>query len=100
VLLFGVTGGSTVRARGINNSGLITGFFTDTNGVQRGFIARLAPALNFQSLSIPDNDLLDVPGAVQTLPETISDAGDVAGNWLDSAGNNHGFIATPLPGTK
>jgi hypothetical protein len=98
--LFGVTGGSTVRARGINNSGLITGFFTDANGVQRGFVARLAAGPSFQSLSIPDNDLLDVPGSARTLPETISDRGDVAGNWFDSAGTNHAFIATPLSGKK
>jgi len=100
LLLFGVSGGSTVRARGINSSGLITGFFFDASGVQRGFIARLAAAPSFQSLTLPDKDLLDVPGAAGTLSETISDSGDVAGTWYDSGGNYHGFIATPLPGKK
>jgi hypothetical protein len=51
IQLFGVTGGFGVRGRGINNSGLITGFFTDSTGTQRGLIARLAAGPGFQSVT-------------------------------------------------
>jgi hypothetical protein len=99
-VLFGVAGGQMVRGRGINDSGLITGFFTDANGIQTGFVARLASGPSFQSLSIPAGELLNVPGATSTAPETISNSGVVGGIWVDSVGNDHGFIATPARGAK
>jgi hypothetical protein len=100
IQLFGVTGGSGVRGRGNNNSGLITGFFTDSTGTQRGFVARLAARSGFQSVTLSDNDLLDVPSAAATLAEAITDSGDVAGVWIDVDGNEHGFLAQRLPGPK
>jgi hypothetical protein len=54
-------------------------------------------AAAFPAAAAYDYASVDYPGATQ---ETISESGDVAGNWFDPAGNNHGFIATPLPGTK
>jgi uncharacterized membrane protein len=100
ILFFGVTGGQGVRGRGINGSGLIMGFFTDSNGTQKGFVARLGSGPAFQSLTVPDRDLLEVPGAAATRAEAIDDTGDVAGIWDDAAGNQHGFLATRLPGPK
>jgi hypothetical protein len=101
VILFQVNGAFNNRARGINNSGLITGFYLDiTTGAQRGFVARVAGSPAYQALTVPANDLLDVPGAAGTIPEGITDSGRISGTWLDAAGNPHGFFATPVPGTK
>jgi hypothetical protein len=101
IQLFGVTGGSTVRGRGINNSGLITGFFfPNTTGTQTGFVTHLAARPGFQSVTLSDNDLLEVPGAAGTLSEAINDPGDVVGIWIDADGNFHGFLAQRVPGPK
>jgi len=36
----------------------------------------------------------DVPGAVQTRNRGINGGGDITGNFEDSSGNTHGFLAT------
>jgi hypothetical protein len=101
VILFQVNGAINNRPRGINNSGLITGFYDDiATGAQRGFVARVAASPAYQAVTVPANDLLDVPGATGTVPEGINDSGRISGIWFDAAGNNHGFFATLVPATK
>ena len=98
IQLFEVKRGVNTRARGITNWGRITGFFEDpVTGTTRGYVASLAPVPGFQSLTVPDEDLLDVPGAVVTTPEGIEDSGRIAGIWNDAGGLAHGFLAAPLP---
>jgi probable HAF family extracellular repeat protein len=41
--------------------------------------------------------MLDVPGSVQTDANGINDAGDIVGVYFDASGNEHGFLATPVP---
>jgi len=95
ITLFRVNDGQT-RARGITNSGRITGFMTDpATGKTRGFVAGVAESPDFQALVIPDPELLDVPGAALTSPQGINDSGFISGSWIDDTGANHGFIAAP-----
>jgi hypothetical protein len=95
IVLFRVNGGQT-RARGITNSGLITGYMTDpATGKDRAFVATLADSLGFQALTIPDAELLDVPGATGTVAQGINDSGYISGSWIDDTGATHGFIAAP-----
>ena len=83
ITMFQVNGAPT-RARGISDTGLITGFIT-FGVVQQGFIGNSS---GFQ--------ILTVPGATNTFPESVNNAGQVSGLWHDAAGNTHGFIATPV----
>ena len=95
IVFFSVNGALITRARGINNSGLVTGFY-NVSGAQRGFVARVAASPAYQALTVLGNDLLDVPGASGTVPEGISESGEISGTWFDAAGNIHGFFATPV----
>ncbi len=93
ISLFSVNGPNT-RARGISDKGQITGFvFTGVNF--KGFVTSLASGPAFQSLTIPDANLLAVPGAVDTFAQAIDTSGRVAGTWTDGDGHSHGFVATP-----
>ena len=77
-------GGLPTRARGINDSGLITGWVSDGAGIH-AFVANST-----------GYELLDAPGAVLgTFGEAINNAGQIAGNWQGADGALHGFIATP-----
>jgi hypothetical protein len=39
---------------------------------------------------------IDFPGASGTEAWGINDGGEIAGNYIDSSGNSHGFVANPL----
>lgn len=96
ITLFRVNGYRT-RARGITESGRIAGFLTDDalGEKARGFVVTLTSRGGFQSLTVSDADLLDVPGSVLTIVEGINDVGLVSGGWIDANGVSHGFLATP-----
>jgi len=83
VTAFQVSGLPTY-ARGINDAGVIAGY-TISGGVAQGFVGNAANGY----------ETLVVPGAVETVPLAINNAGQVAGYWVDSLGKRHGFIATP-----
>lgn len=95
IRLFSVQGSVITRARGINASGHITGFFIDpVAGNRRGFVTTLTSGAPFQALDLPADNILDVPGATDTIPEGIDDRGRICGAWLDAAGAEHSFVAT------
>jgi len=94
ITLFRVNGYRT-RARGITESGRIAGFVTDATEKNRGFVVTLKARGSFQALTIPDSDLLDPPGSVETFVSGIDELGRVSGNWTDIYGGVHGFLATP-----
>jgi hypothetical protein len=37
---------------------------------------------------------INVPGATQTIPHSLNNAGDVTFEWVDSGGNYHGALRT------
>jgi uncharacterized membrane protein len=90
ITLFRVNGEST-RARGITDSGVITGQVGNS-----GFVTKLASGSGYQSVTINAAKLLDVPGAITTFPEAITPSGDVVGIWIDVDFILHGFLATPI----
>jgi MYXO-CTERM domain-containing protein len=85
---FQINGGITA-ARGINDTGLITGWTCQVAGGcgTSGMQAFVGTSSGYQ--------LLSAPGAVSTYGEAINNLGQVAGSYTDALGNSHGFIATP-----
>ena len=83
IVLFRI-GGNPTRARGITDTGLMTGFVT-IGAVTSGFVG---DSLGYQ--------LLDVPGSTFTVGEAINNAGQVSGLYTDGTGATRGFIATPV----
>lgn len=95
VAIFTVNG-ATTDARGITDSGTITGFvWLDNGSYSVGFVLQAPTGTGYQTLSVPAKDLVRVPGANLTFPEGISNDGTLAGSWTDTSGVSHGFIATP-----
>lgn len=86
---YGVKEGTTPMA--INASGVVTGYYVDSNGNRHGFIYLPGSYTAF-----------DGPGATTntgkggsfsgTIPTGIDAAGDVVGSYTDSSGIRHGFI--------
>lgn len=95
VSYFDVNGGRT-SARGITDSGTIAGFVTDTTtGVTKGFVVNLDGS-QCQSITIPDDDLLAVPGASETFVGDIKNSGEVVGSYYYGDPTYlRGYIATP-----
>jgi uncharacterized membrane protein len=66
---------------GINDLGLVCGYFQDVNGVYHGF---LKEGSRFTDI--------DVPGATGTYAYGLNDLGEVVGTYTDQQGNSHGFV--------
>jgi uncharacterized membrane protein len=91
VTYFDVNGWRT-NARDITDPGTIAGWVFDSDtGVTKGFITEL-DGTQCQSITIPDSDLLALPGGTLTVLQGIKNSGEVVGNDLDG---NQSFIATP-----
>jgi len=68
---------------GINNSGVIGGYFGDGTVVfNNGYTVVLPSSFTAENF----------PGAVQTQVVAINSAGDTAGFYIDNMGTNHGFV--------
>ena len=72
--------------RGINESGLIDGFYVDATGTTHGLLGAPGSFVTF-----------DVAGAAGTNLEGINNAGWLAGIYGDANGVSHAFLATPVP---
>jgi hypothetical protein len=94
IAIFTINGAPT-DARGITDAGSITGFVTVDNQYEVGFVIPAPTRAGFQTLSVATKDLVRFPGATGTFPEGISNDGTLAGEWMDSSGATHGFIAAP-----
>lgn len=79
----GFMAGDSVMATGVNNSGMVTGFFTNGAGVSFGFL------INGGTYSA-----IDVPGATSTQPLSLNNLGQIVGTYVGADGLNHGFIET------
>jgi len=76
---------SRTVAFAINDRGQVAGYFRRTSdAIDHGFVKT---GMNFQDI--------DVPGAAETIVTAINNSGSVAGYYFDTAGNSHGFLATP-----
>jgi uncharacterized membrane protein len=78
-----VPGATDTEPEGINDSGVIVGFFSDAAGNQHGFI------LNDEAFKT-----VDPPGSTSTTIESITAAGSIAGTFIDASGISHGFTAS------
>jgi len=75
-------GVTATNPRQINNTNVVAGGYTDSNGIQHGFVLKGKKLTSF-----------DAPDAVGvTTAEGINDAGQVAGLYTDSSGNRHAFM--------
>ncbi|MGO9375682.1 MAG: carboxypeptidase regulatory-like domain-containing protein [Syntrophobacteraceae bacterium] len=72
----------TTSAEGINNSGQVVGYFTDTNSVSHGFL-RSADGLTYTQI--------DAPNATSTLAFGINNSGQISGYFTNATGP-HGFV--------
>lgn len=69
-------------AVGLNDEGLITGSYQDSNFVQHGYLR--TPEGAFVTI--------DPPGSVATQPEGINDSGTIVGYYVDANNVIHGFL--------
>ena len=90
--------GLPTSARGISDSGRVTGYVSNFGDLQ-GFVTTLQ-GLPYEAITLSRFKLLAFPGGISTEPQGITDTGDIVGIWFDAFGNDHGFIATPLPAKK
>lgn len=93
-VLFQVNGERTV-ARGISDSGFITGNVLDpsTNEL-KGFVIK-APTENCEPIPVDASELLQFPASEATFPEGITNSGDIVGIYFDASDSSRGFIASP-----
>jgi len=75
----GAVGGA--QATGINNSGVICGFYIDSNNVNHGWII-------FNGVFMP----LNIPGSTFTQALGLNNRGKVVGAFTDAGGQTHGFV--------
>ena len=93
------SGSNPVNAQGINNNGLIVGFYVGTDGQDHGFMAQAGAAMNglLTGTSIADPMIPPVtgePGATFVFSQVlgIDDAGIAVGYYGDSTTSQHGFF--------
>jgi probable HAF family extracellular repeat protein len=74
-------------ASGINDAGVIVGSFTDPE------------IAHYHGFVLDDGmyTTLDVPGSTDTYVKGINNLGEIVGYYRDANGNQHGFLATPVP---
>ena len=66
---------------GISDStGALTGNFIDDSGVRRGFTG---------------DEIIEVPGAIETYADYINSRGDSVGSYIDADGVYHPYVQTP-----
>ena len=99
------SGPDTVNAQGINNHGLIVGFYVGTDGQDHGFMANLADVHNgvLTGTAIADPTIPPVagePGATFVFSQIlgINDQGLAVGYYGDSTTSQHGFLYDTLTG--
>jgi len=68
------------QAVGINNAGLVVGFYFDSTGVIHGYLFNGSTA-----------SALDFPTAMDTQAFGINNHGEIVGDYIDSMGVMHGF---------
>jgi hypothetical protein len=72
-------------ATSLNDFGVITASYIDSNGQQHGFVRAANGKI----------ETVDPEGSLLTQPESINDAGVVVGYWIDANLVYHGFLRLP-----
>jgi hypothetical protein len=92
-------GPNVVNAQGINNFGLVVGFYLGIDGQTHGFMAHTKDARNgvLTGTAIPDPVIPNIagePGATFVFSQVlaVNDAGIAVGYYGDSTTSQHGFI--------
>ncbi len=100
------SGPNTVNAQGVNNKGLIAGFYLGTDGQDHGFTASTANARNGVLAGTPVADpiipnVAGEPGATFVFSQIlgINDDGLSVGYYGDSTTSQHGFFYNTNTGT-
>ena len=78
--------GAVNQLLGINNKGIVVGFYNDAKGNAHAYKVNQATGV-FTALHIPD--------AVSTVATAISNAGDITGFFTDAAGDTSSWLRTP-----
>jgi hypothetical protein len=78
------------RACCINNANGVTGFFSNADLPQHGFVRD--PSGFTRTFRAPDAGLSNFQGTNAT---SINDAGAITGDYIDGAGQTHGFVRSP-----
>jgi PEP-CTERM motif len=81
------------NAQGINNNGLVTGFYSTDGAHQHGFLYDTTTS----QFSLPADPLQ--PNLFLTQFLGINDSGLAVGYWQDNAGSQHGFLYNTLTRT-
>jgi len=99
------SGPNTVNAQGINNNGLIVGFYVGNDGQAHGFLGLVANAVGgtLTGTAIADPTIPPVvgePGATFVFSQVlgVNDHGIAVGYYGDSTTSQHGFFYNTLTG--
>src|ERR1017187_10096878 len=76
----GTLGGTYSYGYGINNAGLVVGFYADSTGVLHGYLFNGTSATKLNFL-----------GGMGTQAFGINNKGEIVGDYTDSSGIMHGF---------
>ena len=71
------------QATGINNSGMVCGFWIDANNVNHGYLINRGIFMT-----------LDYPNSTFTQALGLNNRGQVVGSWIDGSNQMHGFVYT------
>jgi hypothetical protein len=82
--------GQGTIAGNINTSGEIVGYYLDSNTVYHGFMR--TPAGKFTSFDAPGAGTGQYQGTQPAFTDGLTDAGAVAGTYVDSSSMSHGFM--------
>jgi len=84
--------GSGTFPDSINAAGAVTGHYTDGHNVNHGFLR--SPGGKFTAFDAPGAGTNAGSGS-GTFPNSINDAGAIAGHYTDGHNVNHGFLRSP-----
>lgn len=100
------SGPNTVNAQGVNNNGLIVGFYVGNDGQDHGFTANTAMAngATLTGIAVADPTIPNVPGEpgatfVFSQILGVNDQGLAVGYYGDSTVSQHGFLYNTNTGT-
>lgn len=86
--------GLPTRARGINDSGRIVGWFDDVDGT-KGFVTTVPATGGYVDIAPSAYRVLAVPGYLSTMAQGINNAGYISGILTQADGTGVGFVAVP-----